>query len=83
MRRWVCGLGVVFVASAVVSNVIYFGSPWFHPYRIFEAVFAALYLTGIFSENHKLHNAIPYLLVSVLVISQLVIRSDIGALMST
>jgi len=82
VRRLVCGLGVIFIATAVVSNVIYFGSPLLHPYRIFQALVAALYLTGMTSKNDKIHNAIPYLLISTVVISQLVIRSNIGALIA-
>jgi hypothetical protein len=82
VRRWVCGLGLVIVAVAVIANVIYFGSPWLHPYRIFQALVAALYLIGLFAKNDKLHNAIPFLLVSMLVISQLVVRSNIGALIA-
>lgn len=80
VRRPVCGLGVIFVASSVISNVIFFGSPWLHPYRMFQALVAALYLTGMFAKNDTLQNAVPYLLISTVVISQLAIRSNIGAL---
>ena len=82
VRRWVCGLGIVFVGSSVISNVVYFGSPWLHPYRIFQGLIGAFYLIGIFAKNEKLQNTIPYLLLLTLVISQLVIRSNIGALIN-
>ena len=81
VRRSVCGLGIGFIAMAVFANVIFFGSPLFHPYRIFQALFVALYLTGMFARSDKLHNAVPFLLVAALVTSQLVIRLNIGALM--
>ena len=83
VRRLVCGLGIVFVASSVMANVVYFDSPWLHPYRIFQAIIGSLYLIGIFAKNDRLQNAIPFLLLLTLVISQLVIRSNIGALIGS
>lgn len=82
VRRSVCGLGVIFIATAVVATVIFFGSPWLHPYRIFQGLVGALYLIGFFSKNETINNAIPYLLISTVVISQLVVRSNIGALIA-
>ena len=79
---WVGGLGVISVAAAVAANVIYFDSPLLHPYRIFQALFGALYLAGIFAKNEKVQSAIPYLLLLTLITSQLVIRSKIGALIA-
>jgi hypothetical protein len=82
VRRWFYGLGVAFVTFAVIGNVIYLGSPWLHPYRIFQALIAALYLIGLLTKYEKVHKAIPLLLLTTLVISQLFIRSNIGALMT-
>jgi hypothetical protein len=82
VRRSVCALGVVFITLAVVSNVIFFGSPLLHPYRIFQGLVGALYLIGFFSKNETINNAIPYLLISTVVIGQIVVRLNIGALVT-
>ena len=79
---WVCGLGVFSVASSIASNVIYFDSLLLHPYRIFQVLIGVLYLAGIFAKNEKFQSGLPYLLLLTLIISQLVIRSKIGALMA-
>jgi len=82
VRRWLYGLGVVLVVFSVTANVIYLGLPWLHPYRIFPALIAALYLLGLLTRYEKVHKAIPLCLLTTLAISQLIIRSNLGALMT-
>jgi hypothetical protein len=82
VRRWLYGLGFALVTVSVTGNVIYLGLPWLHPYRIFQALIGALYLLGLLTRYEKVHKAIPLLVLTTLVISQLIIRSKIGALMT-
>ena len=82
VRLWVYGLGIVIAGLSMFSNVVYFDSPLLHPYRVFQGLIAAFCLVGIFAKNEKVQNTIPYLLLLTLVISQLVIRSNIGALIA-
>jgi hypothetical protein len=78
----------LFLALIVAGSVGTLGS-WLildtsllHPYRVFQVILFALLVVGFFSKQRNVHGPLVILYISVFLLSQLVIRMNIGALAS-
>ena len=81
IRRWFFALGLVTSFVAIFINTWYFDTPLLHPYRVFHAIFIGIWVTGIVSASEKVHKPLAVLMMASLLLSQIVIRMEIGALM--
>ena len=82
VRRWFFFLGLLASFTAIFVNSWYFDTPLLHPYRVFHAIFIGIWVSGIVSASEKVHKTLAVLMLASLVLSQIVIRMQIGALMS-
>ncbi|MGD8697409.1 MAG: hypothetical protein PVJ12_09895, partial [Gammaproteobacteria bacterium] len=72
-------LFLVIVAGITVS-VLYLGAPLLHPYRAFQAVFLALAIAGLIFRSDIAQGIVAIGFLSVLLVSQVVVRMYLGAL---
>jgi len=82
VRRWFFVLGLLSSLTGIFVNTWYFDTPLLHPYRVFHAMFLGIWVAGIASASEKVHKILAVLMMATLVLSQVVIRMQIGALMS-
>ena len=82
VRRWFFLLGLLSSIVGIFINTWYFDTPLLHPYRVFHAVFLGIWVVGILSASEKIQKALAVLMIASLVLSQIVIRMQLGALMS-
>lgn len=82
VRRWFFLLGLLFTSMAIFVNTWYFETPLLHPYRLFHAVFVGTWIAGLASGNERFNKVLAVLMMVNLVVSQVVIRMQLGALMT-
>ena len=82
VRRWFFVLGILMSSMAIFVTIWYFDTPLLHPYRVFQAIFLGIWVVGIVSASERVHKALAVLMMASLILSQVVIRMQIGALMA-
>ncbi|MEM7431920.1 MAG: hypothetical protein AAF351_08265 [Pseudomonadota bacterium] len=80
VRRWFFGIGILFVCNAVLSNIVYFGSPFLHPYRLLQLLIFVVFVTGFVTANERVHKILPIVIGVSVLIGQVTLRLDIGAM---
>jgi hypothetical protein len=83
IRFW---LFLTLIAASLVGTLgswVLLGASLLHPYRVFQAMMLALLVVGLISKKHRVHGPLVIVYMSVFLISQIVIRMNIGALAST
>jgi hypothetical protein len=82
VRRWFFILGLLYSFMGIFVNTWYFDTPLLHPYRVFHAAFLGIWVAGIVSASERAHKALAVLMMASTILSQVVIRMQIGALMA-
>lgn len=80
VARWFFLFLCLSTIVATLTSWTLLGAPLLHPYRAFQATLAGIVLTGVFVSSHKAHSRLVALYITVLLVSQLVIRMNLGAL---
>ena len=74
--------GLVMIIGVIFFHVRYLHTPLIHPYWMFHVVFLAVWIAGLATANETVQKALPIVLILTLVLSQLVVRMQTGALMA-
>ena len=82
VKQWFFGLGIAYALLGIFVNIEYFGTPLIHPYRLFQASYLMIFLTGILTKNETVQRALPLLFLASFGTSQVLIRIEIGALIA-
>ena len=82
VRRLFFGLGVAMVLLAVFVNIQYFDTPSMHPYRLAQAVYITIFSVGFFAEDERVQRSLPVFFIASFTVSLLLVRMNIGALVS-
>ncbi len=59
---------------------IFLGTSLLHPYRVFQALIFTLAVVGLISKRQKVHGPLVVLYISVFLLSQIIVRMNLGAL---
>jgi len=79
VRIWLFATMVLLLGMSAFVNVYFFDGTFFNLYRLFHAVMWLICFAGLLTRNEKIQLALPILMISVLIASQLAVRMQIGA----
>ncbi len=82
VKQWFFGFSIIYVMLAFFVTIEVYGTPLLHPYRLFQGSLVAIFAAGLVSRNETVQRILPLLLLAILVLSQLFVRMNIGALMA-
>ena len=82
VKPWFFGLLLTYLLVAIIESITQFGTPVIHPYRIFQVLLIVIILAGAMSRNEYVHRSLPVLFLLILMFSQLLVRMNLGALMT-
>ena len=82
VRPWFFVLGFLILSMGIFITTWYFDTPLLHPYRVFHAIFLGIWIVGIMSASERVHKALAVLMMVSTILSQVVIRMQIGALIA-
>ena len=68
--------------AGTLGSWIFLDASLLHPYRIFQGILFALVVVGLISKQKNVHGPLVILYISIFLLSQVVIRMNIGALAS-
>jgi len=77
---WFFGIFVLMTLTGIVVSVIYLNAPVLHPYRGFQFVLLGLACVGLAVKSDKAQGTLAVTFLSVFLISQAVVRMNLGAL---
>ena len=80
ISRWFFGMLIVMSVTGIAISVIYLEAPLLHPYRAFQLAFVALAIIGLIVRSDIAQGTVAVAFLSILLISQVVVRMYLGAL---
>lgn len=80
ISRWFFGMLIGLFLAAIALSAIYLGTPLLHPYRAFQLAFLVLAITGLIFRSDTVQGIVAVTFLSLLLISQVVVRMYLGAL---
>lgn len=80
ISRWFYSILFLVIVAGITVSVLYLGAPLLHPYRAFQAVFLALAIAGLIFRSDIAQGIVAIGFLSVLLVSQVVVRMYLGAL---
>lgn len=80
IRRWLFLTLIALSLAGTFETWSLLGVTLLHPYRVFQVVILAVVLIGFFSKDQKVQGLVVISYISVALISQFIVRMDIGAL---
>ena len=83
VQKWFFGILFVYFVVAIYVGVVHYGTSLMHPYRAFQSLWLLIPVISAFSKSEKLHTFLTILFLTTLIVSQVLIRMKIGALMVT
>lgn len=78
--RWFFFALAVLIVLGSAGTAIFLATPVFHPYRLFQAFLLGCAIVGIAAKSPRLHGALAVVFGTVFLLSQLVVRMNLGAL---
>lgn len=80
VHRWTFGTLLVGMVVALTGQVFFLDVPLLHPYRAFQVPLLASVIGAMLTTGHGTHRVWSVAFLVLLLVSQLVIRMDLGAL---
>jgi hypothetical protein len=80
VHRWAFTALLACSLIALTGQVFYLGVPALHPYRVFQVPMIASLLGAVLATGHGAHRLFAVAFFGLLLVSQLVIRMNLGAL---
>ena len=81
VKQWFLGLMIFMSFFAAYINVFMFDAPFLHLNRLFQGIFIAIWIIGLSTTSRQVHASLPWIYFVVIVVNQVVVRMDIGAMM--
>lgn len=80
ISRWFFGILLILSVVGIAISAVYLSTPLLHPYRAFQLAFFALAVSGLIFRSDTAQGIVAVGFLSLLLISQVVMRMYLGAL---